>query len=191
VASGEGGAPEAAMASEEEEDTFALLHTRERERNGKKMTTTMADLHQEPSDFSSGSGSDPNSDSDAAAIGEDEEEAQTPHRQSIFLDPTKGLHFSSPLLSLQAVQREPLPHPAIRSATGSSSDREVLGMAEPSADSVHILPHVCARDTRCCAAWSEQPTESRASSALFLACRHQHDIILRFMVVFLIEKQIQ
>jgi hypothetical protein len=114
AASGEGGARWAAMATEEEEDTSALLHTRERERNGKKMTTTMADLHQEPSDSSSGLGSDPNSDSDAAATAEDEEEAQAPHRQSIFLDPTKGLHFSSPLLSLQAVQHEPLPRLAMR-----------------------------------------------------------------------------
>jgi hypothetical protein len=57
-------------------------------------------------------------------------------------------------------------------------------MAERSADSVCILPHVCV-------AWSKQPAESRASSALFLACRRQHDVILRFMAVFLIEKQIQ
>jgi hypothetical protein len=63
------------MASEEEEDTSTLLHTRERERNGKKMMTTMADLHQEPSDSSLGSGSDPNSDFDTAATAEDEEEA--------------------------------------------------------------------------------------------------------------------
>jgi len=51
--------------------------------------------------------------------------------------------------------------------------------------SVRVLPHVRACDKRCCAVQSEQPAECCVCSASFLACRHQHDVMLRFMAVFL------